>query len=431
MKTKLIALLVAGGLAPAAAMAQVTIYGTINVDSEFAKRTDATAAGAAGNSVVGPATTAATAGVSGTDFATRQRLESNSSNFGLRGESAVGGGFKTIWQIESGVSLESGTGTLAARNSYIGLSSNFGRIFYAGAHDSPYKRGGPIQAKDPFFATGIAALYGLRGSPGYNQQAAGAAPGGTSVLGPGGLADFAARLNNSIFYFTPKFNGLSAELAQSMNEAKSSSAATVPIDPKVSSLSITYEASPFWVSYSHERRTDYFGLTTIAALGGAAGNTGSVSLAGNSASSQDTGNQVGVGYSIGSTDLMMLWERLAFTSNSRAAAPGTFVTDYKRDLWMLTGTHRIGLHRISAAVGRAGSASCSNLAGTCDAAETGAKQYTLGYVYALAKGSDLYVHWTRIRNERLASYTWGVPPVLGAGAGSDPEALALGIRYAF
>jgi len=45
MKTKLIALVIAGGLTPAAAMAQPTIYGTINVDSEFAKRSDATAAG--------------------------------------------------------------------------------------------------------------------------------------------------------------------------------------------------------------------------------------------------------------------------------------------------------------------------------------------------------------------------------------------------
>jgi predicted porin len=425
MKMKLIALVIAGGLAPAAAMAQVTLYGTINVDLELAKRTDATAAGAAGNSVVGPATGTATAGVSGTDFASRQRVESNSSNFGLRGEGGLAGGLKTIWQIESGVSWESGTGTLAARNSYIGLSGDFGKVYYAGAHDSPYKRGGPIQAKDPFFATGIAALYGLRNSPGYNQVAGGAAT-GTSVLGAAGLADFAARLNNSIFYLTPKFNGFSAEFAQGVNEAKTSSTATVPLDPSVSSLSITYEASPFWVSYSTERRNDYFGLTTIAALGGAAGNT-----AGNSAGSQDTGNQLGVGYSIGSTDLMVLLERLDFTSNPGAAAPGTFVTDYRRNLWMLTGTHRLGPHRISAAFGRAGSATCSNLAGTCDAADTGAKQYTLGYVYALAKGSDLYVHWTRIRNERLASYTWGVGTALGAGAGSDPEALAFGIRHAF
>jgi predicted porin len=430
MKAKLIALVVAGGLAPAAAMAQVTLYGTINVDLELAKRTDATAAGAAGNGVVGPATAAATAGVSGTDFATRQRVESNSSNFGLRGEGGLAGGLKTIWQIESGVSLESGTGTLAARNSYIGLSGDFGKVYYAGAHDSPYKRGGLIQAKDPFFATGIAALYGLRNSPGYNQVAGGAAT-GTSVLGAAGLADFAARLNNSIFYLTPKFNGLSAEFAYGVNEAKTSSTATVPLNPRVASLSITYEASPFWVSYSRERRNDYFGLTTIATLGGAAGNTGSLSAAGNSADSQDTGDQLGVGYTIGSADLMMLWERLDFTSDPGAAAPGTFVTDYRRTLWMLTATHRIAPHRISTAFGRAGSATCSNLAGTCDAADTGAKQYTLGYVYALAKGSDLYVHWTRIRNERLASYTWGVGTALGAGAGSDPEALALGIRHTF
>ncbi len=80
---------------------------------------------------------------------------------------------------------------------------------------------------------------------------------------------------------------------------------------------------------------------------------------------------------------------------------------------------------------RTGSATCSNLAGTCDAAETGAKQYTLGYVYDLSKRSNLYLHWTRFRNERLASYTWGVAPVLGAGAGSDPQALALGLRHAF
>lgn len=407
------------------------VYGTVNVDAELVSRKGASAAGTAGNSIVrAPVATTAI------DFNNRMRLTSNSSNFGVRGSIEILPWLRGVAQMEASVSMDGGGGTLAGRNTYVGLAGVFGTLVYAGAHDTPYKRGGKIQEKDPFFATSFAALYGVRGSPGFNQFAGAAPAAGTATVGGDGQAGFAARMNNAIFYMSPKWMGLSGEIAYGLNEAKPASNAAPAINPWTISGSVTYELGSAWASVVYERRADIFALNQLAVLGGGAGNAPA-----NSSASTDSGIQIGVGYTLlSNTDFMVVLERLKFQSDPTPAAPASFITRYERDALMASVSHRIGPHRVAAAYSLARAGDCSRVAGSCSADGTGAQQYTLGYHYSLSPRTVVYLYWSLIRNERLASYTWGIAPALGGsgsgtavlqGVGANPMATGLGTRFTF
>lgn len=126
MKKSLIALAVAGAFAaPAfAATGNVDVYGVVSVAIED---TD----------------------VTGSDLAVVDKV----SRIGFKGSEDLGGGLKAIWQIEQGLTAAGsgvGTGTLASRNTFVGLSGDFG-TFLMGRHDTPYKLG--TGSLDPFSDT--------------------------------------------------------------------------------------------------------------------------------------------------------------------------------------------------------------------------------------------------------------------------------------
>lgn len=113
MKKKLIAIAVAAALAPAAAMADATIYGRVHTSVD-------SISGVAANT-------------------NNLYVNSNSSRFGVKGSEDLGGGLKAVFQLESGVTSVGGSGTgdgnpgptnstlfSGMRDTYIGLAGNFG-----------------------------------------------------------------------------------------------------------------------------------------------------------------------------------------------------------------------------------------------------------------------------------------------------------------
>lgn len=114
MKKNVIALAVAAAIAaPMAASADATIYGRLHADIGSVSDGD-------------KSTTAIT---------------SNASRIGFKGSEDLGGGLKAIWQIESQISGDSdfaGGGSFASRNTFVGLSGNWGTAVL-GKHDTPYK----------------------------------------------------------------------------------------------------------------------------------------------------------------------------------------------------------------------------------------------------------------------------------------------------
>jgi predicted porin len=65
-------------------------------------------------------------------------ISSNASRIGFKGSEDLGGGLKGIWQIESGLNLDEQNGTLASRNSFVGLSGGWGTALI-GNHDTPLR----------------------------------------------------------------------------------------------------------------------------------------------------------------------------------------------------------------------------------------------------------------------------------------------------
>ena len=96
-------LIVLMALAPAAlAQSSVQIYGTLNADVESVKAD----------------------GGSGTNFSSRSRVTSNSSNIGFRDTEDLGQGLAAFFQVESAVNIDNGTssGFWASRNSGVNPS---------------------------------------------------------------------------------------------------------------------------------------------------------------------------------------------------------------------------------------------------------------------------------------------------------------------
>src|SRR4029079_10665015 len=125
MNKKLVAVAIAGVLAAPLAQAQtanVTLYGRLNMDFEWVngKYVNPYPGVAQPASCTAGPNAGTVAGCITTD--PRQfRVSSNSSRFGLRGTESLGAGWNAIFQIESSLNPDSGSGTLAGRDSFLGF----------------------------------------------------------------------------------------------------------------------------------------------------------------------------------------------------------------------------------------------------------------------------------------------------------------------
>src|SRR5574340_1340945 len=189
MKKSLIALAVAGAFAaPAfAATENVDVYGKLHMSvSIFDETVD---------SIPGDPNTRGTSDL---------QFSSNASRIGFKGAEDLGGGLSAIWQIESGVSVDEGSGSWASRNTFLGLKGGFGTVL-AGNHDTPLKRVG--RAVD---------LFGDTMADSRN------------VLGGG--SDMRAK--NTVAYITPSFSGLTIAAAYTNDPGNQGT----QINPKVLGL---------------------------------------------------------------------------------------------------------------------------------------------------------------------------------------------------
>ena len=124
-----LALMSAGIVGPAMAENSVTIYGRLNTAIEYSSASTST---------------------DGTGLGGRARLTNNRSVFGFRGEEDLFGSLKAVWQIESNVSLDTGQGQIAGRNSRVGLQGDYGLVFM-GHWQTPYTES--TASYDPYYPT--------------------------------------------------------------------------------------------------------------------------------------------------------------------------------------------------------------------------------------------------------------------------------------
>lgn len=223
MKKSLIALALAAALAsPAfAASSNVDVYGVMDASVNLVDHD-----------------------VAGMDDASPS-VASTGSHIGFRGAEDLGDGLTAVWQVESGFSVEEPDGSLAGRNTFLGLSGNFGTVL-AGAHDTPMTLLG--RSVDNFSDTMV-----------DSRNILGAVSTGANL--------YDLHASNIVMYTSPSFSGMSLSAAYSADLA-----GTVPAmdDNATDALSVsgTYQNGPLMLGAGFERHNAAAFETDITRLVG-------------------------------------------------------------------------------------------------------------------------------------------------------------------
>jgi predicted porin len=444
MNKKLIALAVAGAFAPAMALAQgtnVTIYGTLNAAWNIIESKGATTA--AQLSALGVTGLSA-----GANQPSRSRVDPDSSNIGFRVREDLGGGLAAWGQCESSANVDNGTGTLCSRNTGVGIEGPFGNIFL-GQWDSPYKQQGAL---DVMGNTHIIAWVAIMSSPGINVASTTGGNGGTpftaTLSSTGGTtvttgftvtgtqASFDRRQTDTINYYTPNWAGFQAKFQYSANETKTDTilnTSGVPtsfgLDPKMYSLSLSYENGPFFVTGAYEQHDDFQAdlLNVTTSLG----------TNGRFTKGDDDAWRLGAGFKFGNFRVTALYEELSYETTATnlttlAAATGTV----ERDAWYLGASYTAAPHYFALSYADADDWDCGGTvalsAGViARCANTAGKSYAAKYAYSLSKRTELFAHYIKIKNDANAQYTFGVNTLSGVAAGADPEGFGVGVKHTF
>ncbi len=391
MNKKLMALAVAGALAaPAAAFAQasnVQLYGRANLGFDQYQATGA----AAGSAF---------------DFKSRSRIYDSGSRLGVRGTEDLGGGLKAMFVIESGANIDTGTangqsgspntstGTLASRDSYVGLGGTWGDVRF-GRQSIFWVNGVIAQSGPNYINTDI---------PWYNGAGMG------RVAGP------TARTSNVVSYNSPTWTGFNFTVSYSPN----SEAAVAGADTNASIWGVT-------LRYNGPIHAQWDYAVNQAATGG-------------TTRRKITGNKIGIGWSYAPGALISVtWVQDKNDDNSAISGFSAAGDDIKQSHWGLNWEHTFGNVQLLAMYSKLQKASGCTESGTTTCANTDATGYMVGARYLFSKRTAIYASWNEVRNGSnqvadyaAAGYSSATGGTLAAtSAGADPRILAIGVMHNF
>lgn len=284
--------------------------------------------------------------------ATVTRLQSgvqSGSRLGFKGIEDLGGGLSAIFQLENGFTADTGSAAqsnlLFGRRSTVGLTGEFGTL-NLGRRNTPYFNA--MDSVDPM-------------SVGFAGNA-------TNLFASTGI-----RMNNSIIYTSPNFNGVTGEIAYGVGEVEGNNSGNRQIG-----ASVAYVNGPISVALAHHDTN-------------------------NATATDDSKNTVVTG----KYDFGMAIAHLAYAHNR---GMGTIDSN---DL-LVGATIPFGVHSIMASYIRKNDKSIAN---------ADAKQAALAYTYALSKRTNFYTSFAKINNDNTATYKTN-------GNVGDRE-FNLGIRHKF
>ena len=420
MQKKLLGLAVAGALAaPGLALAQVEVYGFVNMSVGKVKYSSDTA---------------------GNPSVSKWDVMSHASNYGIRGRENVGGGQTAWFQIEQNAPMERSNNvaiTPASRNSAVGLQGAWGNAFM-GQWTTPWADLDALWGVGTVGGLGpITSLIGRRETTGTapnpncaNGHVSPAAGTCDAVEAGGGVGHaFWRRASQAIFYQSPVFAGVQVKLMYQTNEGKGTGAGgSVVSDPSMWSGSVQ------WAGMGGRLR-----------VGAAIDAHKDFTTQGQT----DNGFRVTGGWNFGFADLGLAYETMTYK---------TTAGDCDAKQWGVGIAVPIGQGAIRASYAVAddidgnyvgAQATTTTVGGSCGAAPTatldstdnGAKTWNIGYEYRFSKRTTLGDGYAQIKNDQAAVFTWtGAPPVQdGGGArpantpfpGSDPSTFFVNMVHRF
>ena len=332
----------------------------------------------------------------------RLAVETQNSRIGFRGREMLGGGLNAIWQIESRVRFDTGSGNLWAggRNSFVGLTGGFGTV-KLGNMDTIYKE----------YGGQVGDFFGISSGNFISQS---------NILTEHGLhaesGSFNVRRANSILYESPEFGDFQFGFNFGPDEAKGNPGTTT--NASLWSTGVKYEAGPIYVSLQHERHNDEFIGDDTA-------------VAGSSTSAKNQGTRLSVGYAITSQHRITGdIARLSYEESGHAAGEtGTF-QKYEKTNWGIGWEARWGgpwRTEITYLQGDDGSCTLTGGVG-CSTAGLKSSQINAGVAYTLSKRTLLYSIAAKQRTGASALYD---PATFSVSRGADTTLFAVGMSHSF
>jgi predicted porin len=387
MQKKVMALAVAGALAaPVAAFAQasnVQIYGRANVGIDNYSATGGTA-----------------------DLKSRTRVFDNGSRFGVRGSEDLGNGLKAIFQIESGVGLETGTtttqagsanssaGVFASRDSYVGLEGGWGRVTM-GRQSVYWGNGALMQFTANYVNTEPPAFTGAN----------------WGLLGTG-----ITRVNNTVAYTSPTVGGFNGTVSYApLSETAQAGAST---NGRLMGLTLRYSGVV-------NAQLDYLNVKP-ADTGTTAPNGDIKAIKGGVGFPYAPGAQVAI------LAQQIKQEMTAATLATRPAGIFAVGDQAKQRMLGVVWEHTFGNIQALAAYTRLNEVKGASISG----ANTKSKSFMVGGRYLMSKRTAAYVTYNKTTNDsnQITDYQGaGYSASLGQGApaGSDPRVWAVGLQHNF
>jgi predicted porin len=361
----LVSIAVAGASFNALAQtSNIALYGRVNLDVEYVR----------GLTTDG-------------DDSWRTRVSSNSSRFGLRGTEELGGGNSVIFQIESSVNADAGGGTIAGRDTFVGLRGAWGTARF-GNFKTPYDAVNAVFGNAPTFLSSILDTESVWGNG--------------SSLSSGG---FPYRAPNSLRYDLPTqgthWDGLNAGIHYSFAEN----------DGGNGTLSVggTWASGPWNVGAVYQANYGARDTTTVAGL-------------------DDYGWTLALAY-----DFL---ERYRIAGVYEKLEYDTPTGSLRRDFWGISATIDLGPGQLYAFYGRAGNgkgsaASGERVGGLARGSDTAANHYEISYTYPLSKRTSAYAGYVKIDNGANASYNFATNAIGNLAVGGKPEGMLVGMNHNF
>jgi predicted porin len=395
MQKKLLALAVAGALAPAAAMAQSTveIYGRANLGIDNWRADGAT--------------------VSTGNFKSRNRIYDSGSRLGFRVNEALGGGLRAFVVMESGVNVDSGTNTSqsntaangstgfwASRDSYLGLGGGWGDVRWG--------------RQSIWWSNGVIAQTGANY---INTAVDGLTTGGLGTSVP------VTRQSNVMSYNSPTFGGFNTSISYSPNDQEGS-AFTGTDQERGSIWGITgrYTTGALRAQVDWARRYNVANVNNV----------------------DNQGFKIGVGFAYAAgSQISAIHERLDNKNITATSAPGIIGTgigvagqNAKQRVNLVNWEHMLGQWQLLAQY-----AWTSKIEGVSVTDDTRTKGFTVGAKYFLSKRTGVYGSFTAVKNENNAvgdvsgggysSAGGSGAPLPGGSRGADPRIMAIGVMHNF
>lgn len=211
------------------------------------------------------------------------------------------------------------------------------------------------------------------------------------------------RMSNAVFYVSPSFGGLQVRAAFGAGTENFGDVAGQPASrSRVFGLSGEYRSGPLYVGAAYMLRRD---ADTAVATGDSLANTKFAVL----------GATYGIGIVSFNAGVSRLDPALDSATNGRTTA-----------YWVGAGVS-VGAGQVLAQYGQ-------TRVDTTAATDPRARIYGVAYVHPVSKRTNLYAAYGTVRNSAGAAFnmdTGGNAVAAGGGLGSDPSAVAFGVRHTF